>query len=251
MPGTSGRISTVAKAKISALLDRVENPAEAIDYAYERQVEDLRTLKEAIADLVTAKKQLEARKADQSERAERLGAEAGGALSAGNEELARAALERKQQITSELETLDQQLAELETEQDRLTAAEKRLRTKLESFRTSKEVVKAQYSAAEAEVRFSEAAAGVGDDVADIGQAMERVLDKTETMKARARAIEQLEESGAFNELTPLAPAQDDTEEELARLQSKSDVDDELAKLKAELAAGPQPSESENPQGDSP
>jgi phage shock protein A len=240
MPGTTGRISTLAKAKISALLDRVENPAAAIDYAYERQVEDLQTLKEAIADLVTSKKQLEARRAEQSRRADRLGGDAAGALSAGNEELARTALERKQEITIELESLDQQISELETEQDRLTAAEKRLRTKLDAFRTSKEVVKAQYSAAEAEVRFSEAAAGVGDDVADIGQAMERVLDKTETMKARARAIEQLEESGAFNELTPLAPGEDDTEAKLERLQAKSDVDDELAKLKAELAAPAQP-----------
>jgi phage shock protein A len=49
MPGTTGRISTLTKAKISGLLDRLENPAETIDYAYERQLEDLQTLKGAIA----------------------------------------------------------------------------------------------------------------------------------------------------------------------------------------------------------
>ena len=243
MPGTTGRISTLTRAKISALLDRLENPAETIDYAYERQLEDLQTLKGAIAELVTAKKQVQSRRTALSDRAESLGHEAAGALSAGNEALARAALERKQTIATELESLDQQVSELEAEQERLTAAEKRLRAKVEALRSNKEVIKAQYSAAEAQVRFSESAAGVGDDVADLGQAMERMLDKTETMKARTKAIEQLEAGGAFNELTPLAAPKDETEAEFEQLQAQSTVDDELAKLKAELESGEAPQRS--------
>jgi phage shock protein A len=245
MPGTTGRISTLTKAKISALLDRLENPAEAIDYAYERQLEDLQTLKGAIAELVTAKKQVQSRATELTDRSESLGREAAGALSAGNEALARAALERKQTIATELESLDQQVSELEAEQERLTAAEKRLRAKVQALRSNKEVIKAQYSAAEAQVRFSEAAAGVGDDVADLGQAMERVLDKTETMKARANAIEQLEAGGAFNALTPLAAPVDDPDAKLEQLQAQSAVDDELAKLKAELQSEDAPPRSGN------
>jgi phage shock protein A len=243
MPGTTGRISTLTKAKISALLDRIENPADTIDYAYERQLEDVQTLKEAIAELVAAKKQVQSRRTELSERADSLGHDAAGALSAGNEALARAALERKQAIATELESLDQQVSELETEQERLTAAEKRLRAKTEALRSNKEVIKAQYSAAEAQVRFSEAATGVGDDAADLGRAMERVLDKTETMNARAKAIEQLEASGAFNELTPLAAPEDEGEAKLEQLQAQSTVDDQLAKLKAELESGEAPQQS--------
>ena len=36
MPGLSGRMSTVIKAKVSHLLDRAEDPAETPDYSYER-----------------------------------------------------------------------------------------------------------------------------------------------------------------------------------------------------------------------
>jgi phage shock protein A len=234
MPGTTGRISTLTKAKVSALLDRLENPAETIDYAYERQLEDLQTLKDAIAELVTAKKQVQSRRTDLSDRAEKLDRDAAGALSAGNETLARTALERKLTMTAEVESLDQQISELEAEQERLTAAEKRLRAKVQALRSNKEVIKAQYSAAEAQVRFSEAATGVGGDAADLGNALERVLDKTETMKARAKAIEQLEADGAFNEATPLAAPDDEVKFE--QLQAQSAVDDELAKLKAELKA---------------
>ena len=121
MPGTTGRISTLTKAKISALLDRIENTAETIDYAYERQLEDAQTLREALAELVTAKKQAQSRRTELSERADSLARDAAGALSAGNEALARAALERKQAIVAELESLDQQVSELENEQQRLTA----------------------------------------------------------------------------------------------------------------------------------
>jgi hypothetical protein len=47
------------KAKISKLLDRAENPAETLDYAYQRQPEDLQNVKKGIADVVTAKKRLQ------------------------------------------------------------------------------------------------------------------------------------------------------------------------------------------------
>ena len=43
MPGLSGRFSTVVKAKTSKLLDKAEDPAETLDYSYERQVESLPT----------------------------------------------------------------------------------------------------------------------------------------------------------------------------------------------------------------
>ena len=38
MAGLTGRMSTVVKAKVSKLLDRAEDPAETLDYSYQRQV---------------------------------------------------------------------------------------------------------------------------------------------------------------------------------------------------------------------
>jgi len=109
--------------------------------------------------------------------------------------------------------------------------------KVEAFRTQKEVIKAQYSAAEAQVRISEAATGVGEEMADIGLAMQRATDKTEQMRARADAVSELEAAGTFDDLTTLGPGQDDIDRQLAQLSSSSQVDDELAKMKAELGSG--------------
>jgi phage shock protein A len=159
------------------------------------------------------------------------------ALAQGREDLARAALERKTVAQNELQTLDQQVAELEKQQEALTDNEKKMRAKIEAFRTKKEVIKAQYSASEAQVRISEAASGVGEQMADLGLAMQRAEDKTEQMRARAGAVEELEKAGTFDDITQLGPPQDDIDRQLAELSAGSQVDDELAKMKAELGQG--------------
>jgi phage shock protein A len=119
----------------------------------------------------------------------------------------------------------------------MTASEQKLRTKIEQFRSKKEVIKAQYSAAEAQVKISEAATGVGEEMADVGLAMQRALDKTENMKARADAVQELEAAGTFEDLTQIGPGEDDIDRQLKQLSSTSAVDDDLAKLKAELGTG--------------
>ena len=246
MPGLMGRTSTLVKAKITTLLNRAENPAETLDYAYERQLEDLQNVKQGIVGVVTAKKRLQIQESELKQKADTFDGQAREAMSAGREDLARAALERKQLIVQETGSLDQQVAELEAEQEKLTAAEQQLRTKVEEFRSKKEVIKAQYSASEAQVRISEAATGIGDDMADVGLAMQRALDKTETMKARASAVEELETAGTFEDLTALAPAQDDVDRQLEQLGASKAIDEEFVRLKAELGPATQPPEAAAP-----
>jgi phage shock protein A len=237
MPGQSGRFSTIVKAKISKLLDRAEDPAETLDYSYQKQLESLQNVKKGIADVVTAKKRLQMQSQKLEQSVVKLDTQARQALSQGNEELARVALERKNVAQTELQSLDQQVAELEGQQQKLTDSEQKLRAKIEAFRTKKEVIKAQYSAAEAQVRISEAATGVGEQMADVGLAMQRAVDKTEQMKARADAVSELEEAGTFEDLTALGSGEDDLDRQLKELSSQSVVDDELARMKAELGSG--------------
>src|SRR5437588_1277937 len=237
MPGLAGRMSTVVKAKISKLLDRAEDPAETLDYSYNKQLELLQNVKKGLADVVTSKKRMQLQSKSLEQNVVKLDTQARQAVAAGREDLARAALERKQVIQTELQGLDQQVAELEQQQEQLTENEKKLRAKIEAFRTKKEVVKAQYSAAEAQVRISEAATGVGEQMADVGLAMQRAVDKTENMRARADAVQELESAGTFDDLTALGPGEDDIDRQLKQLSSQPAVDDELAKMKSEIGSG--------------
>jgi phage shock protein A len=251
MPGLTGRMSTVVKAKVSKLLDRAEDPAETLDYSYQKQLELLQNVKRGIADVVTSKKRIQLQEATLQQQVVKLDTQARQALAAGQEDLAKVALERKQNVQTELQSLDQQVAELEAQQATLTDSERKLRTKIEAFRTKKEVIKAQYSAAEAQVRISEAATGVGEQMADVGLAMQRAIDKTENMKARAGAVQELEAAGTFDDLTALGSGKDDIDRQLDALLTSSAVDDELAKMKAELGGGSTPAQLESHAGDAP
>jgi phage shock protein A len=238
MPGLAGRMSTVIKAKISKLLDRAEDPGETLDYGYQKQVELLQNVKKGIADVVTSKKRLQMQSTKLEQSVVKLDTQARQAISQGREDLARTALERKTLAQGELQGLDGQIKELENQQEQLIDKEKVLRQKIEAFRSKKEVIKAQYSAAEAQVMISEAATGVGEEMADLGLAMQRAEEKTEDMKARAGAVDELEKAGAFEDITQLGSGgNDDLDRELAQLTSSSQVDDELSKMKAELGKG--------------
>jgi phage shock protein A len=234
-------MSTVVKAKVSKLLDKAEDPAETLDYSYQKQVEQLQNVKKGIADVVTAKKRLQMQEGSLKQNVVKLDTQARQALAAGNEDLAKTALERKNVAQTELQSLDTQVAELEDQQQKLTDSEQKLRAKIEAFRTKKEVIKAQYSAAEAQVRISEAATGVGEQMADVGLAMQRAVDKTENMRARADAVAELEQAGTFEDLTQLGGGEDDIDRQLKQLSSQPAVEEDLAKMKAELGqAAPAP-----------
>jgi phage shock protein A len=87
------------------------------------------------------------------------------------------------------------------------------------------------------VRIGEAASGVGEEMADLGLAMQRAEDKTEQMRARAGAVEELEAAGTFDDITQLGGGEDDIDRQLKELTSGAQVDDELAQMKAELGQG--------------
>ncbi len=237
MAGLGGRFSTVIKAKVSKLLDRSEDPSETLEYGYQKQVEMLQDVKKGIAEVTTSKKRIQMQSQKMEGQVVKLDTQARQALSQGNEDLARVALERKTGVQTELQSLDGQVTELERQQEQLTQNEQKLRQKIEAFRTKKEVIKAQYSAAEAQVRISEAATGVGEEMADLGLAIQRAEDKTEDMRARASAVEELEAAGTFDDISQLGSGKDDIDRQLSQLSTGSEVDSELERMKAELGPG--------------
>jgi phage shock protein A len=235
MPGLMGRATLIVKAKFSKFLDKSENPNETLDYSYEEQLRQLQNVKRGVADVTTAKKRLELQYTSMQQQVEKLDGQARAALQAGKEDLAREALTRKAAVQAQLDGIMQQGQQLEAQQTKLVEGQKTLQAKIESFRTQKEVIKAQYSAAEAQVRIGAAATGIGEQMADVGLAIQRAKDKTDQMTARASAIDELTTSGALEDFT--GTGGDDIDRQLAQLSQGSEVDDALAKMKAEIGSG--------------
>ena len=230
--GMLSRMATIVKSKMNRIMDNAEDPRETLDYSYEKQLEMLRNVKRGVVEMVTAKRRLELQAGKAQDNLGKLDSQARKALEMGREDLARLALERKQAAILELEGLDQQISGLEGEQEKLTHAEQRLQAKVQAFRTKKEVIKAQYNAAQAQVRIGSALGGISEEMGDISLAIERAETKTENMRAKAGAIDELVASGVLDD--PLETGTDEVSRELEKLSTSAGVESELAALKAGL-----------------
>ncbi len=224
----------MVKQKVNTLLDRFEDPKEALDYSYQKQVEMLTKLRQNVAEVVAAKKRLEMQKARLRDNIYKLEEQAMNALKIGREDLARLALERKNINIKQLLDVEKQIEDMEREQVRLEDLTKRLSVKVEQFKLQKEVMKAKYTAAEAEVKIKESVTGIAEEMADVGYAMHRVEEKTERLKARALALDELMDTGV---LTDYTSNKDMIERELEDAMIKSSVDKELERMKASLKDG--------------
>ena len=120
------RFTMIFKAKASRTLDRVENPGETLDYSYQKQLEMLQKTKRGLADVVTAKKRLQHQTQGLEQSVVKLDGQARQALSAGRDDLARTALERKVLVQEQLQGLDQQIAGLEEQQRQMVAQQQEL-----------------------------------------------------------------------------------------------------------------------------
>jgi phage shock protein A len=192
------RLRTLIRAKLSGLLDRADDPGASLDYGYVRQMEQLTGLRNAILELVTAKKRLERQAEQRRADVARLEAGARRALELGNEELARRAIERKQSIVAELMTLVGEVSDLEAQQAKMIASERANRGRLSQVRTQKEVVKATYSAAQAQLAAGESAADLSAQLADVGSATRRIQEQVDEISVRASALEELERAGLLD-----------------------------------------------------
>jgi phage shock protein A len=227
--GVMKRMSLIFNAKANKVLDRAEDPRETLDYSYTKQLELLQKVRRGVADVATSRKRLELQQQQLQQSADKLDGQ-------DREDLAREALSRKSAVTQQITDLTSQHAALQAEEEKLTLASQRLQAKVDAFRTKKETIKATYTAAEAQTKIGEAFSGISEEMGDVGLAIQRAEDKTQTMQARAGAIDELLASGALDD--PTGTNKDDIQLELDRMSSTNDVENDLARLKGELSGTP-------------
>src|SRR5712691_1304982 len=231
MRNIRSRIALFFNVKTSAALDQVEDPREVLDYAYGQQQFHQRTVKRGLIEVAAARRQLERHAERLGARASHLEDQARRALRSNREDLARAALARRQTALAEIRALEDQFAEMAREEERLTLADQQMTQRVERFRVHRTVASARYAAAEAQVTVGEALAGlVGDEEIELSLAVERSDERIDRLHARAVAIDALTESGALLQ----APGEDPLERELNEVTNAEAVEAELAELKRQL-----------------
>lgn len=234
--GIFSRISTFFKVRANAALDKAEDPGQVLDYSYSKQLEQLQQVKRSIADVVTAEKRLELQQSQLIDKSNQREQQARQALAANREDLARMALQEKENALVMINGYEQQLAQLRDQKEKLLAMQRNLTTRIEAFRTQKEMVKAQYSAAQAQVKINETLTGMSEEMSEVNMAMQRAQDKVLGMQARAEATEALIENDDLQALP--SPGNESTlDRELRKISAEQNIDAQLEALKQNMQLG--------------
>ncbi|HEY9831357.1 MAG TPA: PspA/IM30 family protein [Stenomitos sp.] len=219
--GLFDRLSRVVRANLNDMVSKAEDPEKILEQAIIDMQEDLIQLRQAVARAIATQKRTEQQYNKNQSEANNWQNRAQLALSKGDENLAREALLRKKAVAEAAATqktmLDQQTTQVDSLKKNLIALE----SKISEAKTKKDMLKSRAAAAKANEQLQGTIGRLGTGSAMA--AFERMEDKVLELEARSQAGYEL----AGNNL----------EAQFAQLEGGSDVDDELAQMKAQLTGG--------------
>jgi phage shock protein A len=227
------RMSDVFQQKVSAAVDKAEDPSQALDLSYQKQLEALQQARRSVADVLTSEKRLELQADQLTQSIAKLQGQARAALGQGKEDLAREALTRAQFAQTQLDGLTQQIATVKQQEQKLEITVQKLQARIETFRMQRDTMKAQYQAAKATTNVGETATGLSEQMADVSMMVDRSRDKIAQMQARSAAVGQLLDSGVLDD--PGASGGDDIDRQLGAGSGDAAVQAQLDAMKQQIA----------------
>ena len=214
--GILDRVSTLLRANINDLIDRAEDPEKVVKQLIIDMNNQLLQVKTQVAASIADEKMLyqryqdnEAKAADWQQRAEL-------AVEKGQDDMAREALSRRNAFAQTADGFktqyDQQAAQVET----LKQALQQLEAKIQDAQTKQELLIARSRRAKAETQIRSTLSGL--DQSSALASFARIEEKVNQQEARAAALGELDT--------------DTMEHRFQLLQQESEVDQQLAALKA-------------------
>ena len=227
------RMSDVFQQKVSAAVNKAEDPSQALDLSYQKQLDVLQQARRSVADVLTSEKRLELQADQLRQSTAKLQNQARTALGQGKEDLAREALTRAQMAQTQLDGLTQQIETVKQQEQKLEITVQKLQTRIETFRMQRDTMKAQYQAAKATTNVSEAATGLSEQMADASMMVDRSRDKIAQMQARSEAVDQLLDSGVLDSV--VTGKSDDIDRRLGTGNAEAAVQAQLDAMKQQIA----------------
>ena len=223
--GILERFTDIIKANINDLLDKAEDPSKMIDQYLRELTDDLAEVKEETAAVMaeeTRTKRLVDENAAEIARYESLARKA---LTANNEGDARVFLAKKQQLTAKGQDLQEAYNAAHENSVKMRQMHDKLVNDINELNARREAIKAKVSVAKTQEKINDISS-TSDKAAGAKSAFERMERKADAMLDKANATAELNAQ-------PI--------DEAASLEAKYDsyagdaaVDDELARLKAEM-----------------
>ncbi|QGH35313.1 PspA/IM30 family protein [Gracilibacillus salitolerans] len=213
------RVKTVVSSELNSMLDKAEDPVKMLDQFMRDMESDIREVEAAVAKQIANEKMLKRKTDDAQALVEKRQAQAEKAIGAGNEDLARRALEDKNEQETQANTLRESWERAKRDADQLRQKLDEMKKEYQQMQLKKDSLKARAESAKTRTKMNRTMSSIGNDASK--QGFERMEEKVLQFEAEADTSEDL--SSASKSL-------DDEFEEF----EKSDVDDELAALKKKL-----------------
>lgn len=223
--GVLSRFRDIMAANVNALLDKAEDPQKMIDQ-YLRDLEgDLAKVKAETASMIAEEKAAKRQLDECNDEIEKMAAYAKKAVAAGNDGEAKQFLQKKSELSDRKETLQKKYDIAVANSAQMREMHDKLESDIASLKSRKETLKAKAQIAETQAKMNKMGSGNSQAGATMA-AFDRMEEKINKMLDEQDAMEELNKGAA-----------DSTEELMKKYDNQgkeSDVDAELAALKAEM-----------------
>ncbi|GAA0611125.1 PspA/IM30 family protein [Virgibacillus siamensis] len=214
------RMSTVVSSELNAMLDKAEDPVKMLDQFMRDMAKDIREVETAVAKQIANEKKLKRKLDDANAMVEKRQKQAEQAIEAGNEDLARRALQDKNDHESTVTTLQESWERAKTDSESLRTKLDEMKKEYQEMELKKDSLKARAESAKTRTKINRTMSSIGND--ESKQGFERMEEKVMQFEAEAETSEDLSKESRT------------LDDEFEELNKKNDVDDELAALKEKM-----------------
>ncbi len=220
--GLFDRIKRVIRANTNDLVNKAEDPEKVLEQTVAEMQDDLVQLRQAVASAIATQKRTERQASQADSVAQDWYNRAQLALNQNNEVLAKEALTKRKSYQETATALKAQIGEQSSVVNRIKKDMQTLELKIGELKTKKDMYIARARSATASQRLNEMLGGVNttSSLNAFAQMEEKVLQ----LEAQSEAIAEL--------------GTDDLQKQFNSLAAASDVDAELAAMKAQIPLNP-------------
>ena len=218
------RIGDIFKANVNDALDKAEDPEKMLKQMVIEMEESVNKATLAVANSIANEKSLERKLEKARSEVKDWELKAMQALQANREDLARAALEKKNISQKNVADLEPIYSQAKATADKMRVQLNTLKSKLEEARSRQSTLIARSQAAKAQKQIAQSFSGVGSDAFS---KFDKYEQKIEGVEAQAEAFE------------TLAGEDTNLEDEFKMLNTSAGVDTDLLALKAKMGMLPE------------
>jgi len=210
------RVSTLVRANLNDLVDKAEDPEKMIKQIILDMENQLLQVKTQVAISIADQHVLEKKQKENEESEQQWNRRSEMAVDKGDDALARAAIERAMSYKTTAESFRQQVEDQKSQVDTLRQALIKLQQKLDEAKAKSDILIAQHRRSRALGKANDAGRAIGDG--SKSAAFDRLKNRVQHTEAATQASSEL--------------LSDDVNGRFAAMEKESEIDRQLAELKA-------------------